>query len=313
MILVRRRSRPLFQRLWKPWFVYRPVQLVRRIFVGLQTKSFGFAPLRTSWGADVIAHPSRTIGRSILTTGLYDLAVSEALFRLITPGETVVDAGANIGYMTVLASIASGPGGRVVSFEPHPDLFAILEQNIQTVRREWASAGVEAHQAALGERSGVADLQLPADFETNDGIASLGQVAASGGRSVRVRVATLDEVIGQSPVGLLKLDVEGFEPQVLKGWERAIASRRVKHIVFEDHSIAESEVVRILTAAGYRLFSLGWSMRGPVVKPVDVGSLATRYEAPNFVATLHPDEMLARFRPRGWRALRCQTRRHTGS
>ncbi len=249
------------------------------------------------------------IGRSILTTGLYDLAVSEALFRLISLRDTVVDAGANVGYMTVLAGVAAGPGGKVLSFEPHPELFAVLERNVAEARVHWGTAGVETHQAALGERPGTADLHLPPDFETNDGVARIGSGSAAGNRSLTVKVVTLDEVLEDRPAGVLKLDVEGFEPQVLKGAERAITGRRIKHIVFEDHSVADSEVVRILGDAGYQLFSLGWSMRGLRVEPIKVGNLAPRYEAPSFIATLEPDEVLDRCRPSGWLALRRRTRR----
>ena len=59
-------------------------------------------------GDGVLADSTKTIGQSIRTTGLYDLAVSEVLARLIDPGDTVVDAGANVGYMTVLAAAAAG-------------------------------------------------------------------------------------------------------------------------------------------------------------------------------------------------------------
>jgi hypothetical protein len=103
--------------------------------------------------------------------------------------------------------------------------------------------------------------------------------------------------------------VEGFEPQVLKGSERTLAGRRIRHIVFEDHSITDSEVARILHGAGYRLFSLGWEVHGPRLEPIEVGSLATPYEAPSFVATLEPDELEARCRPRGWLALHRRSRR----
>ena len=299
----------MLQRLWKPWFVYRPAQLVRRATTVFFPRPHGLSPLRTSWGVNVIADPTRTIGRSILTTGLYDIAVSEVLLRLITPGDTVVDAGANVGYMTLLASIAAGPRGKVISFEPHPELFTILKRNVADSRGNWSTAGVESHPDALGAQPGTADLHLPPDFEQNDGIAWIGSGSAAGGRALTVRVATLDEVLGDAPVGVLKLDVEGFEAQVLMGSERALAGRRIKHIVFEDHSVADSEVVRILRGAGFRLFSLGWSMRGLRVAPIEVGNLSTRYEAPNFIATLEPDEVLARCRPRGWLALRRQSRR----
>lgn len=292
----------MLQRLWKPWFIYRPAQLVRRACATLRSRTHGYSPLRTSWGADVIADPTRTIGHSILTTGLYDLAVSEVLFRLISPRDTVVDAGANVGYMTLLAGIAAGPGGRVLSFEPHPDLFAMLERNVGNARANWRTSEFETHQAALGDSPGVADLHLPADFETNDGVARIG--SGAGGRSLTVQVTTLDEELRDERASVLKLDVEGFEPQVLRGAERALRERRIRHIVFEDHSVADSEVVRILGGAGYQLFALGWSMRGLRVEPIEAGNLATRYEAPSFIATWEPEEVMARCRPRGWLALR---------
>ena len=68
----------------------------------------GYTPLPVAWGISVIADPAKMIGRSLFTTGIYDLAVSEVLARLIEPGDTVVDAGANVGYMTLLAGVAAG-------------------------------------------------------------------------------------------------------------------------------------------------------------------------------------------------------------
>ncbi|MEJ5277185.1 MAG: FkbM family methyltransferase [Thermogemmata sp.] len=299
----------MLQRLWKPWFVYRPTQLLRRAWAGWRSRRGGPLPLRTSWGAEIGADPRRTIGWSILTTGIYDLAVSEVLFRLVSPGDTVVDAGAHVGYMTVLMGVAAGPGGSVLSFEPHPELFAILERNIAEVRSKFIAAAFSCHQAALGERAGTAYLHLPPAFETNDGVARIASETGPGCQSLAVRVTTLDEALGNATVRVLKLDVEGYEPQVLKGSVHALTERRITHIVFEDHSVADSEVVRILNSTGYRLYSLGWSMRGLRIAPIAIGSLATCYEAPSFIATLDPDEVLTRCQQRGWRSLRCQIRR----
>jgi FkbM family methyltransferase len=296
----------VLQRLWKPWFVYRPSQVVRRGVAQLRPRQRGNTPLRASWGADIIADPTRTIGYSILTTGLHDLAVSEALFRLISPGDTVVDAGANVGYMTVLAGLAAGPTGRVLSFEPHPALCAVLERNVAEARAHGRLANVETHQAALGDQPGTASLHVPLDFDANDGVSRIEAAGATGGQSLPVRVATLDDVLGDAPIAVLKLDVEGFEPQALAGAARALAARRITHIVYEDHSAAESDVAPLLRAAGYRLFSLGWSMRGLRVEPIERGALAAPYEAPSFIATVEPEQVLARCGSKGWLALRDQ-------
>jgi hypothetical protein len=66
-------------------------------------------------------------------------------------------------------------------------------------------------------------------------------------------------------------------------------------------------VVPLLRAADYRLFSLGWRMRGLRVEPIEAGALSTRYEAPSFIATVEPEQALARCQSKGWLALRRRT------
>ncbi len=303
----------MLQRFWKPWFVYQPTQLVRRALGGFRAPSAGYAALRTSWGVPIMADPTRTIGRSIRTTGLYDLAVSELLARLIGPGDTVVDAGANIGYMSVLMSVVAGANGRVISFEPHPELFRTLEANIAATRKRWPIATTELHECALGDHAGTAELQLPTDFATNDGIGTLAGTLEAGGHTITVQVTTLDTLLADSTISVMKMDVEGFEAHVLRGAKTLLDSKRISHIVFEDHQIRTSEVVRILQASGYEVFSLGWSMRGLKLQPVEVGSLATRYEAPNFVATTQTAYLRTLCEPRGWRILNSTLTPHTSS
>lgn len=293
----------LIDRLCKPWFVYRPSQLIRRVRAGLRPPPPGYVALPTSWGAPIVADPSRAIGRSILTTGVYDLAVSEVLARLIAPGDTVVDAGANVGYMTVLASLAAGEEGRVMAFEPHPDLFAVARGNVDRARRHHRTASVALHQCALGDHNGVARLHMPSGFEGNDGTSRLAVAPDEPGRSIEVRLERLDDAIGGAVVDVLKLDVEGFEAQVLRGASGALAERRLRHVVFEDHDVRDSEAVRILRGHGYHLFSLGWSLGRLRVQPLDRGDLAHSYEAPSFIATVEPEAVTTRCRPGGWRVL----------
>ncbi len=290
----------MLDRLRKPWFVYQPAQLVRRAIAGLQAPPPGYSSLRTSWGVPIIADASRAIGRSIRTTGIYDLAVSEALARLITPGDTVVDAGANVGYMTVLAAVAAGHNGRVLAFEPHPELYAIAQRNAEVVRERLSVAPIELYQSALGDRTGTASLHVPSQFEANDGTSRIAENGDAARGSLPVAIKTLDDVIGTDRIAVLKMDVEGFEPQLLRGAGRALDSGQIHHIIFEDHDIASSEAVRMLHLAGYSLFALGWWLHGLIVQPVELGRLATVYEAPSFIATREPAAVLARCRSTGW-------------
>jgi len=294
----------MFQRLWKPWFVHRPTQIGRRLYASMSPKAAGYQALQTSWGVAVSADPTKTIGRNIVTTGLYDIALSEALARLITPGDLVIDAGANIGYMTVLMALVAGPKGRVHAFEPHPELFQILKTNVGNAARLHGIANVELHQAALGDRPGTATLSMPDGFGANDGIATIVQDGSAGANTVTVVQETLDGVLGEAIATVMKLDVEGFEYQVLQGAIRALQAKRIRHVLFEDHNSANSEVVRLFQELGYAVYSLGWTIRGIVLAPIAQGSLAVAYEAPNFVATVDSEDLLKRCAPKGWRVLR---------
>jgi len=293
----------MLHRLWKPWFIYRPTQLLRRIRCDLRQSVPGYRPLPVAWGLDVIADPTKTIGRCICTTGIYDLAVSEAIARLARPGETVIDAGANVGYMTLLARVVVGTQGRVIAFEPHPELYRVALDNVASSERRFAAAPVEMHNLALAERTGTAELAVPEEFDRNDGIARLYWRNSGDSRAIPVGVATIDSIVGAEPVDLLKLDVEGHELSVLQGARNALASRRIRHIVFENHEGHDSATVRHLAASGYAIFALGWSLRGLKLAPIDGGALATRYEAPSCLATLAPEDATARCRERGWRVL----------
>ena len=285
---------------WKPWFLYRPQQVVRRFLAGARRPSSAFCPVDTSWGARVIVDPTKVIGRSIVTTGLFDLTVSEVLARLIDAGDTVVDAGANVGYMTVLAATAAGRGGRVLAFEPHPELFAVLQQNAAYAAR--SGCHVEARQVALGDHHGQALLHIPQSFADNDGMATLVDGGPAAVQAVPVVVERLDDLVPDG-ASVLKLDVEGFEASVLRGAQQLLSERRLRHIVFEDHDVERSQVVGILKASGYRLFAVGWRMRGLVLGPIERGPLAAPFEAPSFVATTAPEDVITRTAPRGWQVL----------
>lgn len=295
----------MLQRLWKPWFVHRPTQVGRRLYASLSPPPPGYRRLRTSWGVSLTADPSRTIGRNIVNTGLFDISVSEVLARLIVPGSTVIDGGANIGYMTLLAALAAGPTGRVIAFEPHPELSQILRANVAQAGVGRALAPIEVRQIALGDRPGVAELSIPDGFDGNDGIATLVQGRKDSTRSVTVEVDTLDSLLGDTVVEVMKLDVEDFEYQVLLGAAQALQARRIRHIVFEDHHARDSQVIRLFQASGYELFSVGWTVKGLALKSFESGDLAASYESPSFIATIDAAAVHARCSGgrSGWKVL----------
>src|ERR1700682_4087610 len=98
-------------RLFKPEYVYRPKQFYLRVVRGFRRET-RCVDLRLPWGTSIYVHPEHHIGRAIWHLGLYDLAVTEALWRLVDSGELAVDIGANIGYMTGVMAVRAGASGR---------------------------------------------------------------------------------------------------------------------------------------------------------------------------------------------------------
>ena len=273
---------------WKPWFIYRPSQIIRRLTF---RSTSSYRPLEVAWGGTLLALDDEHIGQCLGTTGIYDLAVSELLFRLIHPGDLVIDAGANIGYMSLLAATA---GARVIAFEPNPALLPILRQNIGTRG--------EVRPIALGARSHAAMLIPPDPSAHNNGLGRLGDEAEPG--AVPVQVETLDGELAGRSVVVLKVDVEGAEHALFEGAARSLKERRIRHIIFEDHRGAHSDVMTQLLGYGYAIYSIGWRLWGPVLDDVGAVSTHARYEAPSYLATVAPDAARAACAKRGWMALR---------
>lgn len=183
----------------------------------------------------------------------------------------------------------------VTAIEAHPEVATALKGNVE---RNDATM-VNVISAALSDREGVVRLAEPNDFQTNT---TSSEVVAAGG--IVVPSVTLDSIAGDATVKLIKLDVEGHELTALRGGDRLLAQRRVQHIVFEDHRALPTDVSRRLEHAGYAVFALATRPHKPVlVAPWDA-SARPRWEAPTYVATIQPVELVQALLPWGWRCLR---------
>jgi hypothetical protein len=183
--------------------------------------------------------------------------------------------------------------------------------NLTAVWKPWFV--YRPHQLARRLASSLAAPPDPAS--ANDG---LGHIAAEHNasnveRMVQVTVAKLDDVIGGQRAGMMKIDVEGHEEQVLEGAAQSLHAHRIRHVVFEDHEGTGSRAMALLRAAGYESFSIGWSMRGPVLAPAADGSLASPFEAPSYLATTETRAALEACARSGWMVLQHQARVAAGA
>ena len=286
----------------KPWFVYRPEQFARRVLRGIRAPADPVRIVGLPWGCPIEIDIRETIGRSIWTAGVFDLAVVEVLMRLADPRRLAIDAGANIGALTgALAARAA----EVWACEPNPILGPRLTGNIARFADLPGYAPCRLFDVALSDSDGEGRLETPDGFADNHGLARL----TTGEVGVRVRTARLDTLLDGREVGVLKVDVEGHEAALFRGAAESLATGRIRHIVFEEHGGPESPACRLLNDFGYALREIGWTLTGPVIAPMGSG-VARGYEAPSFLATRDPAGAEAACRPRGWTCLR---RRRSGA
>jgi FkbM family methyltransferase len=271
----------LLKRLYKPEYFYQPGRLWRPLACKLSPPVDALVDIRLTWGRTVRANPCQAIGRSLYTFGLYDLPLTEMIIRLVRPGDLVLDVGANIGYTARLMLDCLGGRGALHAFEPLPELFAVLSQNLG----DDPGSIAHLHNLALSDHSGDATITLPHHFGENDGIGTLEPMAE--GRKFAIRTARLDSLKLPGPVRLMKLDVEGHELSVLKGVGSDLASGRYENIIFEDLSGPGGPTSRCLEEHGYRVYKLVKGFTGlRLTDPHHPHSWS--YDPDNFLATRDP-------------------------
>ena len=158
-----------------------------------------------------------------LYCGLHEFADMALVLHYFAGGQGLfVDVGANIGSYTILAAKVCGVP--TVAIEPVPSTFERLERNIAANR---ISGLVQAHCSAAGSQSG--QIRFSSDRDT------MNQVVDDGysGPSIAVPVTPLDELLNGRHPGLWKVDVEGFERQVLDGAALSLNDEALEIVLLE--------------------------------------------------------------------------------
>jgi FkbM family methyltransferase len=183
----------------------------------------------------------------------YEFALLMTLDGLLRPGDCFVDVGANIGMITLHARHLVGADGRIDAFEPNPKCVMAIEEHL----RMNDIRNVVVHRCALADSPRSMDLALASE---HTGTATLAPVSRAI-ETVRVDVRVGDDEISSIP-RVIKIDVEGFELQVLKGLEKTLQHKPFvitelieSHLKNAGTSIAE--VRNFLRARGYKPYGIG--------------------------------------------------------
>jgi len=183
--------------------------------------------------------------------------IMELSRRVVTPGATVVDVGAHVGFWVMGAARRAARNGRVLAFEPLPANLARLRRNLALNRLDF----VECVPLALSDTHGTATFYAPT--EANKGIGSLARRSGAS-RPFDVETVELDRYCashGIAAIDVMKLDVEGAELHVLRGALGMLRRSRAPVVMFEaDDDLAAAfgsataDVKRLLITCGYQVY-----------------------------------------------------------
>jgi FkbM family methyltransferase len=197
------------------------------------------------------------VGRCIYFTGDYDRKISWLVRKILRSGDTALDIGANLGVVTLVMAKAVGPRGIVHSFEPNPIMTTMLRKSIDR-----SYQNVRLHDVALGSADAVSSLYVP---PSNIGAGSLVRFKdALHTATVMCQVRKLSDIAKNeniSSIRFVKIDVEGFENEVLLGAEDILSELRPDAIVLEtnqpsDVIFRDSPPISTLLRHRYRFLAI---------------------------------------------------------
>lgn len=166
-------------------------------------------------------HNLRSLIQEIFGRGVY-------FFETQNSAPTIIDCGSNIG-ISVLFFKWLYPNARIISFEPDPATFSVLNTNIRANNL----ADISTHQVALGTKNGITDFYRDADPCSSSLMMSTNP-QRHGGSRLSVPLRKLSDFI-QTEVDLLKIDVEGAEFEIINDLIASDKLRRVKQMHLEYH------------------------------------------------------------------------------
>lgn len=154
---------------------------------------------------------------------------------IIKPGDVVLDLGANIGYYALLESAIVGPDGKIFAVEPSPLNYRVLKENINLN----GCTNIETFSIAMGDYNGKARMFV--SNRSNWSRLVEKNLEDQIDETVMVDISTVDEFLkGRLRPSLIRMDVEGYEINILRGMKQTLKNDRLS-IFVEFHPTLMSE------------------------------------------------------------------------
>lgn len=214
-------------------------------------------------GIPFVYFPNDSLGRVLAVGESFETFEINFLKEWLQPGDTAVDVGANIGYLTTAMSSFCGPSGNVHSYEIHPRTFERLKTTVESLGLK----NVKIFHEGLDSERGT--LNIPNQPEGKEMFFSLIDLDSASG--VSVPLTTLAEAVSGFPstVSLIKIDVEGFEHRILKpAWRwlngkcHCLLVEVNKTFLRKTESEADEKMIQEALRAGFECFLLSsWTTK----------------------------------------------------
>lgn len=219
-----------------------------------QLKNAGEAPIAftSPVGFKFMAFPGGMMDRAVLREGAWEPATARHFPRLIYPGDTVLDVGANIGLFSILFSNLAGPGGSVHAFEPMAGAFERMKALHALNTPGFCHNNTTLHQMGLSNEEGEMEVAFEHAFSAD--MKDRQQTTAE-----RVFITTLDAFVEKenlTRLDFLKVDVDGWDTRVVRGGLKTLARfrpRLMAEFCFNENP-ETAELFALLKELEYRFF-----------------------------------------------------------
>lgn len=230
-----------------------------------------------------------SISREVCFTGSYEPQETALVSSILKSDSIFVDVGANWGYFTLLAANLVGDAGVVLSLEPDPRLFQILNSNI--ARNKFQH--VTALQVAAADKAGMLKLAGYKESEGNFGVSRIIADDEEHSSFYQVNCDALDNLLEKhkiTSVDLMKMDIEGAEVFALAGLKKYLTENRVKRLLLElhpaqlsKHGSCAAAIIETLQSYDYTPWTIDHSpavtRRAAYAKPKNLSDIVRPYNS----------------------------------
>ena len=253
---VLRTLRALLRRVAPNWHPLRTEPIRRLVMRYVEWRRPEILPVKHGFNLQIPREHRSPLALSLWLDGEYEPAESQLIVELLAPGDLAFDIGANVGYMTCLMAqaVAGAEGAQVHAFEPEPANFDILQHNLSLNRLK----GVEAQHLALSSKTGKEWIYL-----SNQNFGDHTLVPLPGREKILIESVTFDDYYASHCAGrrvrFVKIDVQGYELEVLKGMRQSLARGLIDIVLLEfwparlkKAGSSSAELLTLLASMPYR-------------------------------------------------------------